>query len=96
MTIAIITGIITIVGLLLKAWLANAPARLEEVKNEKIQQNKIDSMSGDSISVPTRLDRVLDVQASDSISNARSTSCVLEGEGADTIQRLANLGIRNG
>ncbi len=57
----IITGALSIIGLLLKAWFDGAPKRKTEAADAAIQQGRKDIVDGNVDAVSERLDRLLSV-----------------------------------
>lgn len=53
-----ITALLTILGLLLRAWLAAAPKRAKEALDAKIQQGRQDIANGNESAVSARIDSV--------------------------------------
>ena len=56
---AVIAGLVTLAGLLLKAWLTGAPERKKEADNATTQQGRADIVSGNVADIEQRVDRVL-------------------------------------
>jgi len=56
---SIIAGILSILGLLLKWWLDSNPRRMEEARNDEIEQGRRDLVDGDVAAVEQRIDRLL-------------------------------------
>ena len=88
----VITGVISIVGLLLKWWLDSSPAKKQEAADDKTMQGRADVAVGDVAAVESRLDSVF---RADGGSNAGSDSHPGEpGAGVQAIeQRLAAFGL---
>ena len=55
---AVIAGLVTLVGLLLKAWLTGAPERKKEADNATTQQGRADIVNGNVDAVSQRIDSV--------------------------------------
>lgn len=55
---AVIAGLVTIAGLLVKAWLTSAPERQKEAENEAIQKGRADLVDGNVDAIESRIDRL--------------------------------------
>jgi len=53
---AVIAGLVTIAGLLVKAWLASSPQRAKEASDDKVQQGRNDIVDGNVGAVSQRID----------------------------------------
>lgn len=101
MTTAVILQIIVGIGGLLTLWArdyfstGSVAERKEKVENAAIQKGRTDSQTGNADGVVVDLAGVLDDEAAASGGDAGSKGSVLESGSDDTVQRLANFGIRN-
>jgi len=59
MEAALITSVLTLIGLLLKIWVANQPKRDQEAKDAEIQRTRAAIATGDDATVNTTLDGLL-------------------------------------
>lgn len=78
---AAVTALLTIVGLLVKAWLAKAPERKEEANNNAIQKGRTDIANGNVAAVSERIDSV----------PTQSSNTPRLGDDEDTKRRLAKI-----
>ena len=69
---AVMAGLVTIAGLLLKQWLTNSPARKKEAADEAIQDSRQALIDGDVAAIEHRIDSLL--QAGGGNSSARIES----------------------
>jgi hypothetical protein len=83
---AIITGLASIAGLLLKWWLDKAPQRNKEQRYEEIQQGRQDIAVNDTAAVNSRIDKLLVLEA-DSADHDNGHL----GSDEDTQRRIADL-----
>ncbi|MDA8114994.1 MAG: hypothetical protein M0Z43_09760 [Acidithiobacillus sp.] len=75
-------GLFTIIGLLLKAWMANSPERTQEARNAAIQQGRTDIANGNVAAVSQRID---------SVPPAAPGDTPRLGDDTDTARRLAEI-----
>lgn len=80
---ALIAGLVTIAGLLLKTWLSSAPARQKEAENEAIQKGRTDLGNGNIDAIESRIDRVCDNEPGHSDAGVQSAE--------DIERRIGNL-----
>ena len=82
----IITLVLTIIGILAKAWQDGRPARAAEERNDEIQKGRADIAGTVAAPVAERVDSLLTVQA-----GARSGDSAKLGTDSDTARRLTEI-----